>query len=492
MLSSFPVKAFGLAVLLLATTATAAPWIEPGDLRLRHSLQQLSDNRALRTPLTTWPIMWSGVSEGLAQAKTPAAAGSQALAYVQFERGYQATPGLRAGFEVNAARSVNMLRGFAEQPREELQVGLDFDWVGDRFAVGLAYSAVEDPQDDKKERLDGSYIAVNVGNWVLGAGAIDRWWGPGWQSSLILSANARPIPSVWLNRKIPLAPEWRWLSWVGPWQLTLLAGQLEEERFVPDAKLLGARLTIMPLQGLEVGFARAIQWGGEGQSQDSRSLGKALIGDSNEVGDEVGNELAGFDFRYGFATASASYGIYAQMIGEDEAGFLPSKRTGLAGIDLATDWWGASQRWFLEGVNTVARDIHTDADFNIAFEHSQYRSGFNYRGRNIANTYGSDATAYTLGVMQFFDNGHNLAVMLTDATLSRDGNSVAINHQSPDVRAQIPVMRQPLFHGVVRYERPAFQGWLTLQTEYTDQPIVLPGSEIPSKWQFMASWRYRF
>lgn len=436
--------------------------------------------------------MWNGISDGLAQGENPAPAGSQELAYVQFERGYQGTPGLRAGFEINAAKSVNMLRGFADQPREELQVGLDVDWVGDRFAIGLAYSAVDNPQDSKKERLDGSYIAINAGNWVMGAGAIDRWWGPGWQSSLILSSNARPIPSVWLNRKTPETPDWNWLSWVGPWQLTLLAGQLEEERFVPDAKLLGARLTFMPIQGLEVGISRAIQWGGEGRPEDSRSLGKALIGDSNEVGDEVGNELAGYDFRYGFAVDDTSYGIYTQMIGEDEAGYQPSKRTGLLGFDAATSWWGGSQRWFLEGVNTTASDFNSDADFNIAFEHSLYQSGFNYRGRNIANTFGGDATAYTLGVMQFFSNGQNLMLTLTDAILSRDGNSTAISRQSPNIRPQIPVMRQPLFHGVVRYERPEFGGWLALQAEYTDQPIVLPGSETPSKWQVMASWRYRF
>jgi hypothetical protein len=481
------------AALCFPTIVHSSPWIEPGDLRLRHSLQQLSDSRALHAPLTTWPVMWSAVAEGLAQGSLPVPANSLALAYVQFERSHQAPLGLRADFELSAAKSVSALRGFAEQSRGELQAGFELDWVGRRLAVGFAYSAVDDPADGKKERLDGSYIAANAGNWVLGAGAIDRWWGPGWQSSLILSTNARPIPSVWLNRKTPEAPEWGWLRWVGPWQLTLLVGQLEEERFIPDAKLLGARLTSMPFPGLELGVVRAIQWGGKGQAQDARSLGKALIGDSNEVGGDAGNELAGFDFRYGFAAGGVSYGAYGQVIGEDEAGNSPSKYMGLVGFDLASGWWSGSQRWFLEGVNTAAGVFQSGADFNVAFEHSQYRSGFNYRGRNIANTYSSDSSANTLGLMHFFDNGHNLVVTLTDATLSRDGNSVAINQQpNPPVRPQIPVMRQPLFHSLVRYERPVFQGWLTLQTEYTDQPIVLPGSEIPSKWQFMASWRYRF
>ncbi len=42
---------------------------------------------------------------------------------------------------------------------------------------------------------DGSYLGVNVGNFMLSAGYIERWWGPGWDGSLILSTNARPIPA---------------------------------------------------------------------------------------------------------------------------------------------------------------------------------------------------------------------------------------------------------------------------------------------------------
>ncbi|MAY36512.1 MAG: hypothetical protein CMN84_10465 [Spongiibacteraceae bacterium] len=460
---------------------------------MRHSLQMLSDHRSLHSPITTWPIMWSGVSQGLSEGESFSSSTSQALDYVQFEKGYRARAGVRAEFELAAANESTMLRGYAPQPREERQASIAVDAVGEIFAARLNYTYVDEPeQDSKKQRFDGSYLAANAGNWVMGVGAIDRWWGPGWQSSLILSSNARPIPSVWLNRKNPSAPEWRWLRWVGPWQLTLLAGQLEEERRIPDAKLLGARLTFMPLSGLEVGLVRAIQWGGKGRPQDSRSLGKALIGESNEVGDEVGNELAGFDFRYGFAAGSASYGLYGQFIGEDEAGNSPSKYMGLAGFDMATHWGAGSQRWFLEGVNTTARDIQDDADFNIAYEHTLYRSGYNYRGRNIANTYGSDATAYTLGVMQFFANGHNLALLLTDATLSRDGRSVAFGQQrNPEVRPQIVVARQPLFRGVLRYEFAGMGGWIALQAEYADQPIVIENEE-DADWQLSASWKYRF
>ncbi len=41
---------------------------------------------------------------------------------------------------------------------------------------------------------------VRLGNWNISAGAIDRWWGPGWEGSLILSNNARPVPSIGIDR----------------------------------------------------------------------------------------------------------------------------------------------------------------------------------------------------------------------------------------------------------------------------------------------------
>jgi hypothetical protein len=48
-------------------------------------------------------------------------------------------------------------------------------------------------------RADGSYLGVNFGNFMLSAGLMERWWGPGWDGGLILSTNARPIPSVTLE-----------------------------------------------------------------------------------------------------------------------------------------------------------------------------------------------------------------------------------------------------------------------------------------------------
>ena len=63
-------------------------------------------------------------------------------------------------------------------------------------------------------RADGTYVAASLGNWMLSAGYLDRWWGPGWQGSLILSSNARPMLSIAADRNESTPfdlPVLRWL-----------------------------------------------------------------------------------------------------------------------------------------------------------------------------------------------------------------------------------------------------------------------------------------
>ena len=64
-----------------------------------------------------------------------------------------------------------------------------------------------------------------LGNWSASLGKVDRWWGPGWDGSLILSTNARPIPAISLDRRIAEPFENKWLSWIGPWSFHSFIGQ---------------------------------------------------------------------------------------------------------------------------------------------------------------------------------------------------------------------------------------------------------------------------
>ena len=91
---------------------------------------------------------------------------------------------------VAAAEKSNPIRSFQNTPREEGEISAGLTWIGDRVSLDLVATYVSDPADGKEYRADGSQVSVALGNATLTAGVLDRWWGPSWDSSLVLSATS--------------------------------------------------------------------------------------------------------------------------------------------------------------------------------------------------------------------------------------------------------------------------------------------------------------
>ena len=175
------------------------------------------------------------------------------------------------------------LRRFSDVAREEGEISAGAQYTGDRFALRLQATAVSNASDGKDFRADGSYAGVVLGNWMLSAGYIDRWWGPGWEGSLIYGTNARPIPSVTIERNYSDAVENPWFSWIGQWRLAVTMGELEGNRDdAPHAKFFGMRATWKPHPRLEVGISRSAQWCGEGRPCDAGTFWDLLTGNDND------------------------------------------------------------------------------------------------------------------------------------------------------------------------------------------------------------------
>ena len=482
-----------LIVSLYSSIALAAPWLEPGDNRARFALQKLADRGHLDRTASTWPVMMGTVHSGLSQetgSDAPAIGGP--LAYLKFEMDEQGKQGWRAEYELGATSEPAFVKGFQAGPRETAETSLNVQWQGESWALGLKPAFAANPEDDESVRLDGSYLAATAGNWVFGAGAIDRWWGPGWQSSLILSNNARPMPAVWLNRKDASEPETSWLKWIGPWQFTVFASQLEDERAVPEAKMIGMRLTVRPIEGLDIGFSRAIMLGGEGRPEGASTIWNALIGRDNGQLEEndPGNQLASIDARYGFAIGDQAMGVYAQMMGEDEAGAFPARKSWLLGTDWTTQLLSNDQQWFVEYSNTLADDFLGNAMPNITYDHSRYRTGYRYKGRNMASTFDGDAETLTLGVFNFFPDGRNLSASLGYLDLNKDGGNRTVITDS-DIFYNVPSGNQKAAVVSVGYGTQFLNGWLDLTAQATDKKIEFLSGE-KDQWSVGAAWRYRF
>lgn len=487
------IKVGGAVACLPFATLQAAPWVDSNDPRARFNIQQLADQGHLNRTVTTWPLMWSTVESGLAESLgTPSRQRQINQTYLRLLHQKQTAPGMTTSLSLAGVTEPTFIRGFYAAPREVGELSLRLEWQSDFWAVGVNPILTVDPEDDESFRLDGSYLAVNLSNWTLGAGSVDRWWGPGWQSSLILSNNARPVPAVWLTRRDARSFELPLLNWLGPWQLTTLLGQLEQERHIPEAKFFGMRFTFRPVQGLDIGLTRTLQIGGEGRSESASTFFDAFIGRDNPSNNDVdpSNQLGAVDFRYGFQLGENTMGVYGQMMGEDEAGGFPSRKSWLFGIDWTSQLIGHQQQWFIEGSDTLADNLLGGAIPDISYEHRVYRSGYRYRGRNMASTFEGDSQAITAGVFNFLPDGRHLGLALSWLDLRGKGPD-RVSNPDPSVQYYVPGKDQELVVITASYRQPLPVGTLDISAQLSDKELVLIGEEL-SQWSLGASWQITF
>ncbi|CAN5356038.1 capsule assembly Wzi family protein [soil metagenome] len=431
-----------IAAGLAGSPARAGPWMAPGDLARRHDLQLLADAGVIRAPVTTWPLSWGDVARFLVDVDAGGLSGSELEALARLRRvARDETRVDRVQFHgrLVIAEEPRELRTFEATPRESAEIETGAEWTGERFAWNLQVQKVAGPDDGRNLRLDGSYAGIVLGNYMFSAGVMDRWWGPGWEGSLILSTNARPIPALSVERNFSEPFESSWLRWIGPWTASLVWGQLEGDRFVPNARLFGLRLAFTPRDDLEIGLSRSAQWCGAGRPCSADTFGDLLLGRDNRgndvrFADEPGNQLAGADARWTSPVGGWPYAVYAQLIGEDEAGGFPSEYLALLGVEA----WGAAGGWraHIEYADTACGATASDPKFNCAYNHAIYQDGYRYRERSIGHSVDNDARILSLGFTLVRPDGDAWNLLLRGGRLNRAG--------APDPRNPLTPMKRTL------------------------------------------------
>lgn len=279
--------------------------------------------------------------------------------------------------------------------------------------------------------LDGSELSVPFGPGRAYASMQRRHWGPAWSGSLVLDGSARAVPAVGWRKTAAVPFQHPWLAWLGPWRGDAFIGQLANSAGQDGVKLVAARLEIAPLPGLEVGFARVMQWGGEGRPESLRSLLRGVLGSDNVDGsdrsEEPGNQLAGLDARWTLRPAAdVAFGVYGQAIGEDEAQKLPSLYLGSAGLDLALAARNGRPSWrvFGEVANTVAGGAFGRGRLATAYRHPLYPAGYVQRDAPLGHPAGGDVHLATLGAL--LDAGR-----LSALVMAHRGSALAATPQFP-------------------------------------------------------------
>lgn len=450
--------------LAMSGSALAEPWIGPGDVRLRHDIQMLSDAGLLTGPSLSWPIGWSHVARELARIDASGLSPGEQAAVERLRS--RAQREMRAGdisltAELAGAADPTQLRTFEDTPREEGEAALSADWLGQRFAWKLSATVVADPDDDKTYRADGSYAAMSAGNWMLSAGYLDRWWGPGWEGSLILSSNARPLPAIAIDRNEPTPFDVPVLRWLGPWRISTFMGQYESDRDYENPLMWGFRTEFRPHPTLQIGVSRSAQWCGEDRPCGLDTFWDLLVGNDNDqdLAEQPGNQLGGFDLRWSWPGARVPLALYAQAIGEDEAGFMPSKYLGLFGAEMWGDVAGGSWRAHLEYADTACDFLADPPEFGCAYTNSIYTSGYRHRGRVQGHSMDADGESIGVGVLFIERAGHRWDLLARNVKVNRAG--VAPGHSLADGATDVRDI-------VLTHERACSWGNITLSLGYSE------------------------
>lgn len=441
--------ALAAIICIFASNSYADTAFAPGDLSLRHDLQLLNDSGVISISLTTWPLPSRELAVAFdAVAETTSLSGSQlaALNRLRNRLSVESHDGmLRTSAAVELSGRRLAVRSFSDTPRDDATAMALLHWSNDRFEANVTASAVANSSDGNIIRPDGTFVAMQLGNWSVSAGWQQRWWGPGRDGSMILSSNARPLPAIALRRSVSFPFQSKWLKWLGQWGFVTFMGSLDDSRVVNNALLFGARATIRPTPNWEIGVSRTAQWCGQQRPCGVSTFVDLLLGRDNrgvniDSANEPGNQLGGFDARWTLPN-KIPIALYAQWIGEDTRRGGPEIGSWLrqAGIEH----WGVvgrlSHRTHFELSETSCRDGGLGFSFidpNCGYEHSIYQTGYRYKGSALGHGIDSDGLSYSIGSTLVQSDGRNWSVLARYSEINRVGEQTT-RHSLSDVPVRI-------------------------------------------------------
>ena len=392
----------------------ASPWAIPGDLMLRHDIQILVDSGVINIPITTWPLAWGDIAYNLSKTEKEMTSFELSsfqrikVALLEEEIG-----GISANTSLKFAKNPEKITYFNDSVGGSSEIEGESSFLTKNIAINLHVNKTQG-----ETLFDESYIAVALGDYSISLGSKKNWWGPGWGGSLMMSTNARPMPGFSIDRNFSDAFQSKFLSWIGPWDLSVLVGELEHSRANSDALFFGLRVGFRPLSNLEYGFSRTSLFCGENKSCGFSGFTDMLLDKSDS-----GYNLAGFDFRSSHRIQNIPFALYGQVMNHSFDNAL-----GLFGFET----WGPindfrqleSYRFFLEATSTsCAYYKNEDSNFGCAYDHPLYPDGYRYEGSNIGHSADGDAILLTVGGIIVAQNSQLIKSSVSLGKLNRGSNN---------------------------------------------------------------------
>ena len=232
---------------------------------------------------------------------------------------------IRTSVAANSVRFLGLQNNLRSSDKGISKLDIEYDTDNLLSQISLNYDGYDN------FNLDRSYLQYSSGIATFGVGAIERNWSFSDKTSLILSHNASPFKSVYLNLENEF--KYNWMPSKAYWTLEAFNGLTKGSLKNGESMLLGIRAILSPIEGLDFELVQTSQWGGKGYNNGISALGSALLFDTNNSSNSNTNKMAGFGISYLIPSNLFPLRIYGQTIGEDDAGNLPSCYAYLAGLE---------------------------------------------------------------------------------------------------------------------------------------------------------------
>lgn len=292
-----------------------------------------------------------------------------------------------------------------------------FSDINSNFAYKLQ---IINTDQDSKNYFDESYISYKYKNHIFTAGRISRWWSPSDSFSLIMSNSARPSMGIEYKNYVPIDPERAIFKFFGHINYEFFVNKLEKEREIPNTLLFGNRVTFNPNESLKFSLLRLAQFGGKNRPKDASTILKMLVGNDNtssslSFDEQPGNQLAGLDFIYS-PKKNRNLKIYGQLVGEDEAGYFPSRKLHLFGLSYGWDDLNSTK------LNIDYIDTYSGKE-NYSYNHKLYKSGLRYYGIPIGASIDADSEALKFSLKKDY-NKFQFEFSFSDIILNKNNSEL--------------------------------------------------------------------
>jgi hypothetical protein len=394
-------KALATCLVVVAGFASqnviAAPWAEAGDAQLRSDVDVLAAAGLIDDVTMQWPLPWGSI---VARLQQPVDIDDypdyvrRAFERVEEEGQDSVSYGvMHYGVTMDFTNLPDVVRGFDGLGRQNAQGQVYAEWVGESTAIRLQVGAQTTNHTDKQILLlDGSYIAQRIGGVAVYAGYLTHWWGPGWDTALSLSNNARPMPQIGYRRLSTSAFTWPVLSWLGPWNHEMFLGIFDDPRLARKTLFHATRFEFNPFTGFSFALAKLTEFCGTGHPcQPVEELANFRNGNEHQ---SKSKDEVDFDLRYTNTFQGLTYEIYNQEMDRDTGPFVHSDTSHLFGASIWVPVRSTAIRFTAEYADTISTENFFSFGkdiYGLTYNDFKYTDGWEYRGRTLGSSLDTDS-----------------------------------------------------------------------------------------------------